>query len=92
MNSKNRKVRYKQLGLTINPPLSLVLRDLLQTYPPHLLELGLIQRLGEYVCKLISSGDVVGLNAPVLQAVPDEVLLDPDVFAPVMEDRILGQS
>jgi hypothetical protein len=44
VNSKNMKVRYKQLGLTINLPLSLVLSDLLQTNsPPHLLELGLAQ-------------------------------------------------
>jgi hypothetical protein len=35
---------------------------------------------------------VVGLDAPVLQAVPHEVVLDPNVLAPVMEDRVLGQS
>jgi hypothetical protein len=44
VNSNCKKVRYKQLDLTINLPLSLVLSDLLQTNsPPHLLELGLAQ-------------------------------------------------
>ena len=49
-----------------------MLSDLLQTNPsPHLLELGIAQRLGEDVCQLINSGDVVGLDAPFLHAVPD---------------------
>jgi hypothetical protein len=70
-----------------------VLSDLLQTSsPPHLSELGLAQRLGEYVCQLISRGDVVGLDAPFFQAVPDEMVLDPNVLTPIMEDWVLGQS
>ena len=68
-----------------------MLSDLPQSNPsPHLLELGLAQQLGEDVCQLISSGDVVGLNAPFLQAIPDEVIFDSDVLASVMEDWILG--
>jgi hypothetical protein len=40
--------------------------DLLQTdSSPHFLELGLAQTLGENVCKLISSGNVLGLDASI---------------------------
>ena len=93
-----RKVRYKcrALGLSIILPLSLVLStgsDLLQPNPlPHLLELGLPQRLGEDISQLISGGNVAGLDAPILQTIPDEVVLDANVLASFMEDRILGQS
>ena len=59
---------------------------------PHLLEPSLAQRLGDNVVQLISSRNVVGLDAPILEAVPDEVVLDLDVLAPTMEDRVLGQS
>jgi len=33
---------------------------------------------------------VVSLDAPILQAIPDEVVLDPDVLASAMEDWVLG--
>jgi len=56
------------------------------------LELGLAQRLGEDVCKLISGWNVFGLDASIFQAASDEVVLDPDMLAPLMEDRVLGQS
>ena len=70
-----------------------MLIDLLQPNPPpHLLKFGLSQRLGEYVCKLISSRDVAGLDTSIFQAVSDEVILDSYVLAPVMEDWVLGQS
>ena len=70
-----------------------MLSDLLQPdLLPHLLELGLAQRLGKDVGQLISSGDVISLDTPIFQAVPDEVVLDPDVLAPPMEDGVLGQS
>ena len=70
-----------------------MLCDLLQPdLLPHLLELGLAQRLGKDVGQLNSSGYVVGLDAPFFQAIPDEVVLDPDVLAPAMEDWILGQG
>ena len=70
-----------------------MLSDLLQPdLLPHLLELGLAQRLGEDVGQLISSGDVINLDTSIFQAVPDEVILDPDVLAPPMEDGVLGQS
>mgnify|MGYP000920348146 CR=1 FL=1 len=70
-----------------------MLSDLLQPdLLPHLLELGLAQRLGEDVGQLISGGNVFSLDAPVFQAIPDEVILDPDVLAPPMEDGVLGQS
>ena len=88
--------KIQALGLTINLHLSLVLSlgdNLPQPNPlPHLLELGLAKRLGEDVCQLIGSGNVVGLDASFFQAIPDEVVLDSDVLAPVMEDWILGQS
>ena len=56
----------------------------------HLLELGLPQRLGENVSQLISSGNVAGLDAPILQAIPDEVILDANVLASFVEDRVLS--
>jgi hypothetical protein len=34
---------------------------------------------------------VIGLHAPFFQAALDEVLLDPDVIASLVEDRVLGQ-
>jgi hypothetical protein len=34
---------------------------------------------------------VIGLHAPFFQTALDEVLLDPDVFASLVEDMILGQ-
>ena len=65
--------------------------DLLQANPlPHLLKLGLAQRLSENVCKLINSWDVFGLDASIFQTAADEVVLNPDVLAPLMEDWILG--
>jgi len=70
-----------------------MLVDLLQSNPPpHLLKLGLSQRLGEYVYKLISSRDVAGLDTSIFQAVSDEVVLDSYVLAPVMEDWVLGRA
>ena len=67
--------------------------DLLQTNPlPHLLKLGLAQGLSENVCKLISGWNVFGLDASIFQAASDEVVLDPDMLAPFMEDWVLGQS
>jgi hypothetical protein len=50
------------------------------------------QRLGENISQLISSGNVVGLDAPVLQAISEEVVLNVDVLVSFMEDRGLGQS
>jgi hypothetical protein len=35
---------------------------------------------------------VAGFDAPILQAIPDEVILNADVLAFFVEDRILGQS
>jgi hypothetical protein len=49
-------------------PLSLVRLgdDLLQTNPsPHLLKFGLAQRLGEDISKLISSGNMLSLDASI---------------------------
>ena len=60
--------------------------------PTHLLELGLPQQLGENVSQVISSGNMAGLDAPILQTIPDEVILDVDVLAFFMEYKVLGQS
>jgi hypothetical protein len=35
---------------------------------------------------------VAGLDAPILQAIPDEVILDSYMLASFVEDVILGQS
>jgi hypothetical protein len=65
---------------------------MLQANPPHLLKLGLAQGLGQNVGGLISSGNVVGLDASFFQTLSDEVVLGPDVLASVMQDRILCQG
>ena len=59
---------------------------------PHLFKFGSAQGFGENVCKLISSWDVIGLDASIFQAAADEVVLDSYVLALLMEDWILGQS
>jgi hypothetical protein len=50
------------------------------------------KRLGEQVCKLILGVDVACLDAPFLQTASDEVVPHPDVLAPFMENRVLGQG
>jgi hypothetical protein len=50
------------------------------------------KRLGEQVCKLVLGVDVACLDAPFLQTTSDEVVPHPDVFAPFMENGVLGQS
>ena len=47
---------------------------------------------GEQVRKLILGVDITRLDAPVCQAVSDEVVHHPDVLAPFMEHRVLSQS
>jgi hypothetical protein len=50
------------------------------------------KRLDEQVCKLILGVDVVCLDAPFFQTTSDEVVPHPDVLAPFMENRVLGQG
>jgi hypothetical protein len=50
------------------------------------------KRLGEQVCKLVLDVDVARLDAPFLQTASDEVVPHPDVLAPFMENRVLGQG
>jgi hypothetical protein len=50
------------------------------------------KRLGEQVCKLILDVDVACLGAPFLQTASDEVVPHPDVLAPFMKNRVLGQG
>ncbi|KAG8088467.1 hypothetical protein GUJ93_ZPchr0010g9189 [Zizania palustris] len=57
-----------------------------------LLELDPSKQLGEEVGELVLGVDVASLDAPIVQATPDEVVLDPDVLATLMEDEILRQS
>jgi hypothetical protein len=57
-----------------------------------LLELDLPKGLSEEVDELILSVDVVGLDAPLIQAASNEVVLDADVLAALMEDGVLRQG
>ena len=84
------------LDLSITLPLSFVW--LLVRYMSHpdpgakLLELDSPKGLGQEVGELVLGVDVVGPNAPFLQAAPDEVVPHPDVLAALMEDWILSQG
>jgi hypothetical protein len=52
-------------------------------YPPKI--------FGEDVSKLVHGVDVACLHAPFFQTTPDEMVLDPDMLTPFMEDRVLSQ-
>lgn len=79
--------------ISIILPLSLVWRRLGNSDHPNpgakLLELHSPKGLGEKVCQLILGVDVAGLDAPLVQAAPNEVVLDADVLAALMEDGVL---
>jgi hypothetical protein len=55
-------------------------------------ELDPLKGLGEQIRKLIIVIDVARLEAPLLQAVSDEVVPHPDVLAPFMKNEIICQS
>jgi hypothetical protein len=57
-----------------------------------LLELDPPKGLGEEVGKLVLGVDVADLDAPLIQAAPDEVVLDADMLAALMEDGVLRQG
>ena len=57
-----------------------------------LLELDLPKGLGEKIDELILGVDVAGLDAPLIQTAPDEVVLDADMLVALMEDGVLRQS
>jgi len=57
---------------------------LLEFDPPK----GLCEKVGE----LILGVDVAGLDAPLIQTAPDEVVLDAEMLAALMEDRVLRQG
>lgn len=56
------------------------------------LELDPPKGLGEKVGEPILGVDVAGLDAPLVQAAPNEMILDVDVLAALMEDEILRQG
>jgi hypothetical protein len=57
-----------------------------------LLELDPPKGLSEEVGELVLGVDVAGLDAPLIQAAPDEVVLDADMLAVLMEDGVLRQG
>jgi hypothetical protein len=57
-----------------------------------LLELNSPKGLGEKVGELILGVDVSGLDAPLIQAAPDEVVLDADMLAVLMEDGFFAKA
>ena len=56
------------------------------------LELDPPKGLGEKVGELILGVDVAGLDAPLIQAAPNEVVLDSDMLVALMEDGVLRQG
>jgi hypothetical protein len=65
--------------------------DLLQANSAsHLFKLGLAERLGQDVGELISSRNMLSLDASILQTTADKVILNSVVPASFMEDWILG--
>jgi hypothetical protein len=48
--------------------------------------------LGEQICKLVLSVDVVRLETPFLQAASDEVVPHPNVLAPFIKNGVLCQG
>jgi hypothetical protein len=52
------------------------------------MELHSPKELGEKVCQLILGVDVAGLDAPLVQAAPNEVVLDTDVLTALMKDGV----
>ena len=57
-----------------------------------LLEFDPPKALGEEVSELILGVDVASLDAPLIQAAPNEVVLDSDMLAALMEDGVLRQG
>jgi hypothetical protein len=57
-----------------------------------LLELDLPKGLGDEVGELVLGVDLADLDAPLIQAAFDEVVLDPDMLASLMEDGVLRQG
>ena len=55
----------------------------------QVLELDPPKGLGEKVGELILGVDVACLDAPLIQAAPNEVILDSDMLAALMEDWVL---
>jgi hypothetical protein len=47
--------------------------------------------LCENVSELVLGADVTDIHAPFFQTALDEVVLDPDVLASLVEDGVLGQ-
>jgi hypothetical protein len=56
------------------------------------LELDPPKGLGEKIGELVLGVDVAGLDAPLIQETFDEVVLDPDMLAALMEDGVLCQG
>ena len=50
------------------------------------------ERLGQDVCELLFSADVIGPDIPVIHSHSDEMILGLNVLAMVMEDGLLHKS
>ena len=50
------------------------------------------ERLGDDVCKLPTCFDELNDDLPSIDTVPEEVELDVDVLAPIMENQILREG
>ena len=59
---------------------------------PLLLKLHSPKRFGEEVSKLVLCANVVGFDAPILQAAPYEVILHPNVLDALTEDKVPRQG
>jgi hypothetical protein len=48
------------------------------------------ERFREYVCKLLTRGDIFDFHFTILNCLTDEVITNIDVFGPLIIDRILS--
>jgi hypothetical protein len=57
-----------------------------------LLELDPPKALGKKVGKLVLGVNAAGLDTPLIQVAPNKVVLDSDMLAMLMEDRVIHQG
>ena len=77
----------------ISPPKLAILFDLHDTeLLSNLNELHSAQRLGQDVCQLSISTDVINIQFPFIDTLSDVMEPCVDMLAPIMKDRVLAES
>jgi hypothetical protein len=85
-------VGKQDLTTTILPlrPASKILDLLDPNSASHLFQLSLAQGFSQDISQLISSWNELSPDTSFFHTISDKMVLDSDMFAPVMENRILG--